>query len=604
MNSSGSVPDSQSSSDSGDRPSAQKLPQRPQLAETDEFSAAALEEMHERAALEQTEQARAQQKSAGESDLTTTQSQMAAASGTQTRMEAGSARDAERTLAETLVPSAADSRALDLTDCTLGEFRILRRLGSGGMAQVYLAEQTSLKRNVAIKVMRSDFGSDEMHRKRFEHEARAAAGLNHPNIVQVFAVGEEENIQYIAQEYVQGVNLRQYLQKKKPPNAHVAMHLMKQVSSALHAAHQAGIVHRDIKPENIMVTRRMVAKVTDFGLAQLTLGGERVNLTQMGVTMGTPLYMSPEQVNGASVDARSDLYSMGVTFYHLLSGSPPFRAATAFALAYKHLNEDAPPLQELRPDLPPSLIQVIHRLMSKEPAERFPDARAVLSELKRIEKSGETGGTFTQGEELESLSPWQELRPTRRQLKKYALWCLGVFLLAAGSGRDLRRRNPLEAPVNAVTSVEIQQTAQEQIKVARALKGGPSKPERQEEAWQIVLDEFPENRAAVLEAHRELGLLQLKSRRFKDALAHFDELARENDNRWKADGIAGQAVLAMLAGRHEDSHELISIQLADQRDLVSPELKQLVAEAEERNREFSADDEIDFESLFESPVEN
>ena len=148
-----------------------------------------------------------------------------------------------------------------------------------------------------------------------------------------------------------------------------------------------------------MVTRRMVAKVTDFGLAQLTLGGERVNLTQMGVTMGTPLYMSPEQVNGAAVDARSDLYSMGVTFYHLLSGSPPFLAATAFALAYKHLNEDAPPLQDLRPDLPPLLIKVVHRLMSKDPAERFQDARAVLTELKRIEKSGETGGSFAQADE-------------------------------------------------------------------------------------------------------------------------------------------------------------------------------------------------------------
>ena len=574
------------------------------LAQTDELSAAALQEMHERATLQQAERAEVQNKLPSAPDLTTTQSQMAAVSGTQTQLDSNSGMTGARTLAESLVPSGADRRTLDLSDCTLGEFRILRRLGAGGMAQVYLAEQTSLKRNVAIKVMRSDFGSDDTHRKRFEHEARAAAGLNHPNIVQVFAVGEEENIQYIAQEYVQGVNLRQYLQKKKPPTAHIAMHLMKQVSSALHAAHQAGIVHRDIKPENIMVTRRMVAKVTDFGLAQLTLGGERVNLTQMGVTMGTPLYMSPEQVNGTAVDARSDLYSMGVTFYHLLSGSPPFRAATAFALAYKHLNEDAPPLQQLRPDLPPSLIKVVHRLMLKDPAERFPDARAVLAELKRIEKSGETGGSFTQSDDPESAETWRDLMPTSRQLRKYSLWCLAVFLISAGAGRDLRRQSPLDAPINAATSVEIQQTAQEQIRVALLLKEGPSRPERQEEAWQVVIDEFSDNRGAVLEAHRELGLIQLKARRYKEALAHFDELARENDNRWKADGVAGQAVLAMLTERYEDSHELISIQLAEHRDLVSPELNKLVIEAEERNRRFNSTEEFDFESLFDSSVEN
>ncbi len=606
MTSEGSSPDQKKSAASDTSSPAPKMPDTddPKLAQTDELSAAALQRMHERAARQQSESSSPQQATPGTTDLTTTQSQMAAISGTQTRLEANTGTTGEHTLAQTLVPSATDSRAIDLSDCTLGEFRILRTLGSGGMAQVYLAEQTSLKRNVAIKVMRSDFGSDDTHRKRFEHEARAAAGLNHPNIVQVFAVGEEENIQYIAQEYVQGANLRQYLQKKKPPTAHVAMHLMKQVSSALHAAHQAGIVHRDIKPENIMVTRRMVAKVTDFGLAQLTLGGERVNLTQMGVTMGTPLYMSPEQVNGASVDARSDLYSMGVTFYHLLSGSPPFRAATAFALAYKHLNEDAPPLQDLRPDLPPSLINVVHRLMSKDPAERFQDARAVLTELKRIEKSGETGGRFANAEEPRSSPSWRDLLPGRRQLKKYGLWCLAVFLIASGAGRDLRRQNPLNAPVNAVTSVELEETAQEQVRVAMSLKKGPSRPERQEEAWQIVIDKFPESRGAVLEAHRELGLLKLKSRRYKDALTHFDELARENDNRWRANGVAGQAVLAMLVERYEDSHELISIQLADHRDLVSPELKKLVAEAEERNSRFSSTDDIDFESLFESPVEN
>jgi serine/threonine-protein kinase len=350
-----------------------------------------------------------------------------------------------RALSMTLAAPPHMAPAVDLSDCVLDEFRLLRRLGSGGMAQVYLAEQTSLKRTVAIKVMRTDFGGDDNCEQRFEHEARAAAGLNHPNIVQVFAIGQCDEIHYIAQEYVQGLNLRQYLQKRKPPTAHIAVHLMKQVCSALHVAHKAGIVHRDIKPENIMVTRRMTAKVTDFGLAQLTLGGERVNLTQRGVTMGTPMYMSPEQVNGANVDLRSDLYSLGVTFFHVLAGEPPFRAETALALAYKHLNEEAPPLHELRPDLPSSLIAVIDRLMAKDPANRFPDAKAALTELKRIEKSGEVNQTSFVTDK-KPANWWSSLPISGRTLRAYAIGCLIVFLLALGMGRrDRRRPNPLDS---------------------------------------------------------------------------------------------------------------------------------------------------------------
>ena len=229
----------------------------------------------------------------------------------------------------------------DLTEQTLGEFRILRRIGRGGMSEVYLAQQTSLNRNVALKVLRPDLVSDQTHVKRFRTEALAAAGLNHPNIVQVFSVGTENGIEYIAQEYVQGYNLRQYLVRKGPPDLPMALHIMKQIASAFSAAAQAGIVHRDIKPENIMVTPKGRVKVADFGLAQLTLQGERVNLTQVGITMGTPLYMSPEQVNGSNVDHQSDLYSFGVTAYHMLSGSPPFRGETAVSVAVQHIKNDA-----------------------------------------------------------------------------------------------------------------------------------------------------------------------------------------------------------------------------------------------------------------------
>lgn len=520
--------------------------------------------------------------------------------GAETQIESAGSLSSSQMLAQTLVTGGSQSRSqIDLSNCLLGEFRLLRRLGSGGMAQVYLADQTSLRRNVAIKIMRPDFGGNDTYQKRFEHEARAAAGLNHPNIVQVFAVGEEGGIRYIAQEYVHGLNLRQYLQRKKPPSPHLALHLMKQCCSALNAAHQAGIVHRDIKPENIMVTRRMVAKVTDFGLAQLTLDGNRVNLTQMGQTMGTPLYMSPEQINDANVDARSDLYSLGVTFYHLLSGEPPFKGPTAVSLAYKHLHEDAEPLQKRRPDLAPSFVRLIHRLMSKDPADRFPDAKSVLAELKRIEKSGETGAAWADEDDdsdadVVTGSFWHVPRP---KLKAYGIACLVVLILSSGIGRRSRRTDPLDAPLTAVADIPPQETAAAQVTVARTLARGGN-PERVIDAWQFVLDKFPEAKLANLEAHRELGILLLKQRRYDEALEHFDELARQNDNQWKADGIAGQAAVASLTDRFGVSHELLVLELSGLADSLSDTMRPLVQLAIRRNGEQQGSPDDDLEKLF------
>lgn len=503
-----------------------------------------------------------------------------------------------QSLARTLGAPAYTAPAVDLSDCVLDDFRLLRRLGSGGMAQVYLAEQMSLGRTVAIKVMRSDLDPDDTHEQRFEHEARAAAGLNHHSIVQVYAVGQADGIRYIAQEYVHGLNLRQYIQRRKPPNAHVAVHLMKQVCSALQAAHKAGIVHRDIKPENIMVTRKMTAKVTDFGLAQLTLGGERVNLTQRGVTMGTPLYMSPEQVNGANVDPRSDLYSLGVSFYHVLAGQPPFEADSALALAYKHLNDEAPPLREKRPDLPPSLIEVIRRLMAKSPEDRFPDAKAVLDELKRIEKSGEVHATSIGLEEDTGESRWK-LPVTGGALKVYAIACLVVFVLASSMGRGNRRSNPLDAPP-APTTVPVRETASGQLSVARALASGPTRDNRatEEEAWRLVIDRFPNATAEILEAHFELGMLQMSQQRYQASLEHFDVLARENTNEWKARGIAGQALLASLTEHYAESHELLTLQLRDLRRSLDPRMLPYVLRAMRLNSEHGGRKDAELESLF------
>lgn len=290
----------------------------------------------------------------------------------------------EDSLQETpLQPSdrRTESGQQDLTNQQLGDFRLLRRLGSGGMADVYLADQTTLSRRVAVKVLRRELLADDLYLKRFEQEAQAAGGLNHPNIVQVYLIGEADGVHFIAQEYVDGRNLRELVVRSGPPDLPVALRIMKQVSRALEAAGRAGIVHRDIKPENILISQKGNVKVTDFGLAQLTLSEERLHLTQDGMTLGTPMYMSPEQVSNLPVDRRSDIYSFGVTCYYMLSGRPPFRGETAMSVAVQHVNEMPEPLAELRVDLPPAICQIIERMMAKRPEDRYETAHAITQDL-------------------------------------------------------------------------------------------------------------------------------------------------------------------------------------------------------------------------------
>ena len=270
----------------------------------------------------------------------------------------------------------------DLTERKLGEFQLLRPLGSGGMADVYLAEQTTLQRYVAVKVMKpalmAHSGLDMV--ARFKQEAMMAAGLNHPNIVQVYSIGEDQGLHYIAQEFVQGKDLATILKGRGKPDIASALHVMRQVASALKASGQAGIVHRDIKPENILVTRKGEVKVADFGLAQL---GES-NAEKSGVTMGTPLYMSPEQISGRELDPRSDVYSFGVTAYQLLCGETPFKGNTPAAIAIQHLKNSPPPLKEKNPALPDVLCRLVHRMMAKRRSLRYQSADEVLEDLKKL----------------------------------------------------------------------------------------------------------------------------------------------------------------------------------------------------------------------------
>ncbi len=276
--------------------------------------------------------------------------------------------------------------AVDLTGRQLGDFRLLRRLGRGAMAEVYLAEQCRLKRRVAVKVLKPELADDGTYLKRFEREAQAAASLVHANIVQVYEVGRLDNIHYIAQEYVEGKNLREWIDRHGPPDLPHALSIIRQVAAALAKAAEHGVVHRDIKPENIMITPAGEVKVADFGLARVLNEGEKTNLTQTGVTLGTPLYMSPEQIEGRPLDHRSDLYSLGVTCYHMLAGSPPFYGETALGVAVQHLKQQPEPLENARGDLPAAVCRMIHKMLAKAPADRYDSAHEILGELRRMQQ--------------------------------------------------------------------------------------------------------------------------------------------------------------------------------------------------------------------------
>ena len=282
----------------------------------------------------------------------------------------------------------------DLTGVTLGDFHVEKLLGRGGMGEVYLATQLSLSRPVALKVLRSNLAANPTYLGRLRTEATAVAKLNHPNIVHVYTFGGVDQINFIAMEYVQGTNLKEYILKKGALDLPLAFSIMRQTGQAVGAAGEIGLVHRDIKPENILMTKKGRAKVADFGLCR-DQESDQVHLTQSGVTMGTPLYMSPEQAQGHAIDHRSDLYSLGVTFYHMLAGVPPFHAETALALALKQVRENPRSMLIHRPDLPPELDRLVLKLMAKDPSERYQSAVEMLADLARIREHLHVGAAAT-----------------------------------------------------------------------------------------------------------------------------------------------------------------------------------------------------------------
>lgn len=272
----------------------------------------------------------------------------------------------------------------DLGGKLIGDFKVLHKLGHGGMGQVFLAEQVSLKRKVALKILRADLAEDSDSLQRFKKEAEAIAQVIHPCIVQVYAIGEAEGQHFMALEYVEGRNLKEYLALRGTLDIHSLVSVLRQVASALQRASELGIIHRDIKPENILLTRKGEVKVADFGLARFAAIIQPLNLTQTGMTLGTPLYMAPEQVEGKQIDQRTDIYSLGVTAYHMIAGHPPYQGDTAVEVALKHLRGEAELLETIRPDFSKDVCELVQKMMSVDPMKRPQSFAEVLNSLVQI----------------------------------------------------------------------------------------------------------------------------------------------------------------------------------------------------------------------------
>jgi len=447
----------------------------------------------------------------------------------------------------------------DLTGRIFGDYRLLRRLGSGGMGQVYLAEQLSLKRDVALKLIRSDLQDTETARRRFQAEAEAVARLNHPNIVQIYQLGEADGFRFMVLEYVEGRNLRQYLERKGPPDLAICLSIMRQVALALQRAHEVGIVHRDIKPENILLTRKVEVKVADFGLSRFFAPeGPALHLTQSGVTVGTPLYMSPEQVQGQTVDHRSDIYSFGVTCYHLLAGEPPFQGKTAFDVALKHVQEEPPPLSAYRPDLPPELCALVHKMMAKRPEQRYQSVREILRDLNRIREqinhAAGTGkapaelhlslsGLKTDSQNQSQLPPAQQatapfpLQTQGVRLRWWVVVLVGLLGVVIGGGTALLGRASHHRFPEATNGTQL----------SSAIPNGdfhypsPIVPRRERELLAII-NKRDSKAEDILRASLELVLLYVHQGRFNEAEERIQKLEREFTERPLSKGEKAQSL--------------------------------------------------------------
>ncbi|MGI6401556.1 MAG: protein kinase domain-containing protein [Thermoguttaceae bacterium] len=487
---------------------------------------------------------------------------------------------------------------LELCGRTLGDYEFIQRLGGGATSDVFLAKRISLGRKVALKILKDSLASDETYVKRFFREARAAAKLEHPNVARIYDVDKLVDVEasryfwfskkrrlanakvyyYIEQEYVAGMSLSQYLRRTGPITIEQIFSVMEQVAQALKCASDFNLVHSDVKPENIILDPSGVIHVVDFGLARpIEANGATwidASMNKTGVTLGTPLYMSPEQARGEKLDSRSDIYSLGVTAFQMLTGEALFSGASPLAVVLMHLNEKPRPIRELRPDVPEELANLIERMLAKKPDDRPATPDALLSELgnaKRAylrrrstlsssdvvasadEKGGELFAETEVGSSLGGVSSAffyneserqkfehtinaaaksQEWQTNLTQLdflekSKVRYWTsrkillttvatLIAFLIGGGALTAINKRLatvPPEPPL----SIQRFNTVEEQF--VFALQTGAV------DAWRSVIEYFPEEEYWVLRAKRQLAYAYVEEKDVDSADKIFSELA-------------------------------------------------------------------------------
>jgi len=412
---------------------------------------------------------------------------------------------------------------VDRSGQVVGDYQVLRKLGAGGMGDVYLAEQLSLRRKVALKILRPELAGVDASLKRFKAEAEAVARATHANIVQIYNIGRTGNLNYMALEYVEGHSLRDLVDRNRRLSVATGLKIMAQVAAALQRAGELNIIHRDIKPENILVGRTGEVKVADFGLSRCF--DKPQALTRSGVVMGTPLYMSPEQVEmKRPVDHRSDIYAFGATCYFMFAAEPPFKGTTPLQVAYQQVHHEPPPLNHVRPDLPPDLCALIHKMMAKQPEQRFQSAWELVREIaKQCEQERVPNPHVAVGPPVAKLLPppspvSRVISIYRRRARRRHLVILTIALaLLAGCTIGWYRHRPSLPPP----------PAGDDDGLARALF---SKREKEKQLAKLVRENYkPQGPLDIkvlsgLGAAVDLGLVYLEERRIDEAEAFFKDL--------------------------------------------------------------------------------
>ncbi|MFE9028469.1 serine/threonine-protein kinase [Streptomyces iakyrus] len=324
--------------------------------------------------------------------------------------------------------SLFSGRPSELIGQQIAGYRIEQEIGRGGMAVVYRARDLRLERTVALKLLAPELARNDTFRRRFTHESRAAAAIDHPHIVPVFEAGETDGVLYIAMRYVAGSDLRHVLDREGPMPPVTAVRVAAQVASALDAAHDHGLVHRDVKPGNILVSRGTDSDhpehvyLTDFGLTKKSLS--LTGFTTVGQFVGTLDYVSPEQISGKPVDARCDVYGFACVVFETLAGHPPFLRDDDMALLWAHQYDEPPPLTEDRPDLDPRVDPVFAQALAKSPDDRYPSCLAFVAALRAATTGGGNGGATRQPTRVDRQLPGvREERP-----KPPPRWAQPVFL--------------------------------------------------------------------------------------------------------------------------------------------------------------------------------